>query len=216
MTPLRSTRRSKGSGSSFIVRLATTVLVVGLLAAACSSSEPDAATETTAPESDVTAAPAMTLPETSSPPTTMAPTTTTTTTTTTVPASTTTSTTTSTTVPTPTSTTLAPPSDNRSPEVTVTAPGNLSSHLAAYDQDSLAFRADVSMSANAVDPDGDEVTIDWYSSLSGYLGTGESITASLVTISDSSQPFITARATDPYGATSEDTIQIIVWVPSDT
>jgi hypothetical protein len=72
------------------------------------------------------------------------------------------------------------------------------------------------MSANAVDPDGDPVTIDWYSSLSGYLGTGESITASLTTISDSSQPFITARATDPFGATSEASIQIIVWVPSDT
>ena len=80
----------------------------------------------------------------------------------------------------------------------------------------MAFRAVVSMSATASDPDGDPVAIDWYSSLSGYLGTGEFITASLVTIHDSSQPFITTRATDPYGATSEDTIQVIVWVPSDT
>ena len=220
------TRRSKGSGSSLIVRWGTTVLAVGLIAAACSSTQPDAATTTSA-QSDMAAAPATTLPETSSSPTTAATTTTTagessasTTTTatisTTVPAATTTSTTTSTTVPAPTSTTLAPPSDNRPPEVAITAPGNLSSHLAAYDTDSLAFLAVVSMSASAVDPDGDPVTIDWFSSVSGYLGTGESITASLITIYDSSQPFITARATDPYGATSEATIQIIVWVPSDT
>ena len=79
-----------------------------------------------------------------------------------------------------------------------------------------AFRAVVSMSANVSDPDGDQVTIDWYSSLSGYLGTGEFITASLITLYDSSQPFITARATDPHGASSEAAIQIIVWVPSDT
>ncbi len=74
----------------------------------------------------------------------------------------------------------------------------------------------VSMSATATDPDGDAVSIDWFSSLSGYLGTGEYITASLVTIYDSSQPFITARATDEHGDTSEDTIQVIVWIPSDT
>jgi hypothetical protein len=80
----------------------------------------------------------------------------------------------------------------------------------------LVFRAVVSMSAKATDPDGDPVAVDWYSSLSGYLGTGEFISASLTTIHDSSQPFITARATDPYGATSEATIQVIVWVPSDT
>jgi hypothetical protein len=100
--------------------------------------------------------------------------------------------------------------------VTITSPGNLSSHVAAFDREVLAFKAVVSMSASASDPDGDPVTIDWYSSLSGYLGTGEYITASLITIFDSSQPFITARATDPYGATSEDRIQVIVWVPSDT
>lgn len=37
-----------------------------------------------------------------------------------------------------------------------------------------------------------------------------------MTIHDSSQPFITARATDEHGATAEHTIQIIVWVLSDT
>jgi len=80
----------------------------------------------------------------------------------------------------------------------------------------LAFRAVVSISADASDPDGDPVSIDWYSSAGGYLGSGEFITASLVTESDSSQPYITARVTDQYGATAEDSIQIIVWVPSDT
>ena len=65
-------------------------------------------------------------------------------------------------------------------------------------------------------PDGDPVNVEWDSSLSGYLGTGEFITASLVTMYDSSQPFITAKATDPRGAVSEDTIQVIVWIPSDT
>ena len=98
----------------------------------------------------------------------------------------------------------------------ITSPGNLSSHVAAFDRESLAFKAVVSMSASTSDPNGDQVTVDWFSSLSGYLGTGKFITASLITIHDASQPFITARATDPYGATSEDTIQIIVWVPSDT
>lgn len=72
------------------------------------------------------------------------------------------------------------------------------------------------MSAAVSDPDGDPVTVEWYSSLSGYLGTGEFITASLITIYDSSQPIITARATDEHGTSSEDTIQIIVWIPSDT
>jgi len=213
MARLRSTRRSKDSRSSLVAYAAITFLVVGLILAACSSAEPEAATETTAPQSDVM--PTTTLPETSPAPTTIATTTTTTTTTTTAPAATTTTTTTSTTVPAPTSTTLAPPEDNRPPEVTITAPGNLSAHSAAYDPDSLAFQAVVSMSANAVDPDGDPVTVDWFSSVSGYLGTGEAITASLITVFDSSQPFITARATDPFGATSEATIQIIVSVPSD-
>ena len=72
------------------------------------------------------------------------------------------------------------------------------------------------MSATVSDLDSDPVNVEWYSSLSGYLGTGEFITASLVTMYDSSQPYITARATDPYGAVSEDTIQVIVWIPSDT
>ena len=99
-----------------------------------------------------------------------------------------------------TSTTTPAPEDNEAPFVEITSPGNLSSHVAAYDPDLDAFRAVVSMSATVSDPDDDQVAVDWFSSLSGYLGTGEFITASLVTIYDSSQPFITARATDEHGA----------------
>ena len=208
------------------MRVGGIVLVAGLVATACSPSQPEAASETTTSQQDVAveaatslSSPTTTVPETSSTTTTPAPTTTTTLTESTTSTSTTTPATTPTaaptTVPAPTSTTLTPPSGNHPPKVTITSPGNLSSHVAAYDPDSLAFRAVVSMSAKATDPDGDPVAVDWYSSLSGYLGTGEFISASLTTIHDSSQPFITARATDPYGATSEATIQVIVWVPSD-
>lgn len=72
------------------------------------------------------------------------------------------------------------------------------------------------MSATVSDPDDDQVTVDWFSSLSGYLGTGEFIAASLIAICDSSQRFITARATDESGAVSEQPAQIIVWMPLDT
>jgi hypothetical protein len=62
---------------------------------------------------------------------------------------------------------LGVPRDNQAPSVEITSPENLSSHVAAHDPESLAFRAVVSMSANATDPGGDPVAIDWYSSVSG-------------------------------------------------
>ena len=199
------------------MRVVIAVLAVALLAAACTSSGSET-TSTTSPSLTTT-----TVEATTSTTTTTVPPTTTSTTTTTLPVTTTsvdTATTTPTTVwvdpPPTTSTTTPAPADNKAPIVEITSPGNLSSHVAAYDPDSNAFRAVVSMSATVTDPDGDQATIDWFSSLSGYLGTGEFITASLMTIYDSSQPFITARATDEHGSVAEQRIQIVVWVPSDT
>ena len=215
------------SETTHLARLVVAALTVALMTAACNSSSTEEDPTTSEPVNETavsTTTPA--LPQsTTTPPVTASPTTATTgapttttppTTDTTLATSTTTTPTSTTTPPPPTSTTLAPPPDNQPPTVTITSPGNLSSHVAAFDRDLLAFRAVVSMSAAASDPNGDPVTVDWYSSLSGYLGTGEFITASLVTINDSSQPYITARATDIYGAVSEDRIQVIVWVPSDT
>ncbi len=196
-----------------MIGVAAFALVVG----ACTSAGSDAAPTTSSLQTTTTLE-----TTTSTAPTTTVPTTTTSTTTTTLPATTTAgeTATTVTTVwvdpPPTTSTTTPAPPDNEPPNVEITSPGNLSSHVAAYDPDSGTFRAVVSMSAAISDPDGDRVTIDWFSSLSGYLGTGEFVTASLTTIYDSSQPFITARATDEHGATAEALIQVIVWVPSDT
>ena len=112
------------------------------------------------------------------------------------------------------STTSAPV--NHPPSITITSPINLSRHEAVFDPLTSTFRAPVSMSAEISDPDGDDVTVDWFSSEGGYLGTGVSISASLVSFVDSSQPFITAVATDARGAQGDYTIQVSVWVPSDT
>jgi hypothetical protein len=197
-----------------LVRLVGAVLAGTLVAAACNSSSSDTAQDVATPSESTVTATAL-APSTTVPPVTSSTTTVTALTTTTLPQTSTTLAATTTTSAT-TSTTTAPSSSNHSPEVSITSPGNLSSHIAAYDPESQQFRAVVSMSAAVSDPDGDPVTVEWYSSLSGYLGTGEFITASLITIYDSSQPIITARATDEDGTSSEDTIQIIVWIPSDT
>ena len=67
------------------------------------------------------------------------------------------------------------------------------------------------------DPDGDGFTVEWFSSDEGFLGTGESLIVVLYTGQfDAAQPHITARATDQWGAVSEDVVQIVVWIPSDT
>ena len=198
-----------------MLRIVIGVLTAALFAGACTSAEIEPTVESSAPTTT-------TMLDGTTSTSTATTTSSTTTTTTTVPTTTTTveTATTATTVwvdppPTTSSTTPAPP-DNEAPIVEITSPGNLSSHVAAFDPESQAFRAVVSMSATVSDPDNDMVSIDWFSSLSGYVGTGEFITASLITIYDSSQPFITARATDEHGAVSEHRIQIIVWVPSDT
>lgn len=138
-------------------------------------------------------------------------------TTTTRPTTTTTRATTTTTRPTTTTTTIAIPAGNRAPDVTITSPGNLASFIAAYNASTGTFGSSVTLSATATDADGDPVTIEWYSSDQGYLGSGASISAFLNTInSDASQPIITARAIDQWGVSSDSSVQVIVWIPSPT
>jgi hypothetical protein len=101
--------------------------------------------------------------------------------------------------------------------VKITEPGNLTPFEASYSSEDGLFGADVTFVAEVTDPEGDSFTVDWYSSDEGYLGTGLTITVRIHVIdSDSAQPFITARATDTTGAVGEDTIQIIVWIPSSS
>ncbi len=123
------------------------------------------------------------------------------------------STTTSTAAPTTTTTTSA---DNSSPQIAITRPANLSSYTATYNPSTKSFSATVGFAAAATDPDGDPLTIEWYSSLDGYLGSGPAISAALQIIYDTAQPRITARVTDPSGAVAEDTVQVIIWIPSDS
>lgn len=97
------------------------------------------------------------------------------------------------------------------------SPAALSSHTASYDATRKDFGANVVLSSIASDPNGDDVTVTWSSSTQGFLGTGESIVAWLSTgKSDASQPVITATATDQWGTASSESVQIIVWIPSDT
>ena len=111
---------------------------------------------------------------------------------------------------------LGGPSDNQAPTVEITSPANLSSHVAVFDASTRSFGAAVSLSANVSDSNRDHVTVRWFSSDDGYLGTGESIVATLHTgQSDSAQPFITARATDRWGATTAASVQVSPWNPSD-
>jgi hypothetical protein len=108
------------------------------------------------------------------------------------------------------------PRDNQAPTVEVTSPANLSSHVAVFDASTRSFGATVSLSANVSDSNRDHVTVRWFSSDDGYLGTGESIVATLYTgQSDSAQPRITAQATDRWGATTATSIQVSSWICSD-
>ena len=98
----------------------------------------------------------------------------------------------------------------------IEAPTDQSSYQTSYDAESEDFAALVSLLAIASDADGDRIKVDWYSSLDGYLGSGPKTEARLVTRYDSSQPIITARVTDEHGAIGEDSVQVIIWIPSDT
>jgi hypothetical protein len=106
---------------------------------------------------------------------------------------------------------------NEAPTVEITSPANLSSHVALFDAGTRRFGAAVFFSANVSDPNGDHVTVRWFSSDDGYLGTGGQIVAILHTgQSDSAQPRITALATDRWGATTVASIQVSPWICSDT
>lgn len=183
------------------------ILVFAAVAAACSGNTSDDATTTSEA-----------LTSTTTP--TTAPSTTTTmarTTTTASPSTTTTSSTepSTTTTSTSTTTTTIPP-DNDAPVVEITAPANLSAHIAAFDPNRNDFGTVIALTAKADDPDGDPVDLRWSASGSGNLGTGESIDAWISTHgSDASQPVITATATDQWGVETSASIQIIVWIPSD-
>ncbi|RLE13017.1 MAG: hypothetical protein DRJ28_08120 [Actinobacteria bacterium] len=119
--------------------------------------------------------------------------------------------------PATTTTTLFVPEDNEPPVLDMLAPKSLAAYTASYDPDREDFGANVLLSAVVSDPNGDEVTVVWSSSTQGALGTGESMFAFLSTGGfDASQPFITATATDIWGAATSVSVQIIVWIPSDT
>jgi serine-aspartate repeat-containing protein C/D/E len=190
------------------------IVIVALLAAACS---PTTETTTTTEVVDA-AAPATTtsVPVEGTTPSSTATSSTSTTTTVAVTTTTAGATTTTTTAP-ATTTTITAPEGNEPPEIEIVSPAALSAHTAAYDADRKDFGANVALSALASDPNGDAVTVTWSSSTQGSLGTGESIVAFLSTGgSDASQPVITATATDPWGAATAISVQIIVWIPSDT
>ena len=214
--------------------IAVVMLLVALVLAACSPSE---STETTTTAADTpgqtvddepSAGESTTTTTGSSAPTTTQPGSgggddgsQSTTTTTAPPASSTTTTvpqTTTTTIDSATTTTTEPAQgENRPPTVTITAPANLSSFPASFDPSRFDFGALVAFSAVADDPDGDEVTVTWSVSNLGVVGEGPEVTVWLSTFgSDTAQPVITAVARDPSGATASDSVQVIVWIPSDT
>ena len=119
--------------------------------------------------------------------------------------------------PTTTTTTIPIPEDNEPPAVEIVSPEHLSSHTAAYDAALKDFGAYITLRAEASDPNGDPVTVTWFTTNDGAVGTGEELTVWISTLgSDASQPVIRARATDVWGAETADSVQIIVWIPSDT
>lgn len=199
--------------------------MVGLLAIACSGGGgADATTSTAAAPAGSAAPPVTGIADTTRPPpptgstaTTASPTTTTTTTqprttTTRPPASSAPVTTAPRQAPT---TSRAPAGNNSPPTVVISSPASAIRYQATYDPNEGRFGASVPLSATAMDADGDEVEISWFSSDEGFLGTGASITVRLHPRGDASQPTITAVATDSRGATAEDSRQVIVWIVSD-
>jgi len=190
------------------------IVAIALMLSACTSGASPTTTTTEPTNIEATAASDQTTTTVAS------PTTSTTTTTETPPTTSTTSTTvptsTTTTPPKTTTTTLAVPEDNEPPTLDIISPTSLAAYTASYDVDRKDFGANVALSAVVSDPNGDAVTVTWSSSTQGGLGTGESIVVFLSTGGfDASQPIITATATDVWGASSSQSVQIIVWVPSD-
>jgi len=188
---------------------------LAVLVTSCSPSSNDTATIVDeATESTVTVSESAT--STTAPPSQAAPSSTSSTTTTPSTTSSTTTTTRVTTTTAPTTTTTIP-AGNEPPTVEITAPAALSAHTAAYDSAQQDFGAYLSLSAQASDPNGDPVEIQWSASTMGALGTGASITAWFSTRgSDATQPVITATAVDQWGTSTSASVQVIVWIPSDT
>ena len=109
------------------------------------------------------------------------------------------------------------PPNNKPPTVEIVSPTNLSSHTAAYDPARKDFGAYIALSAVPGDPDGDATTVRWTSSTQGTLAAGPSATVWISTQGrDAIQPVITATVTDKWGAATSASVQIIVWIPSDT
>lgn len=113
-----------------------------------------------------------------------------------------------------TTTTAGGNGDNRPPTVAITSPAPLTRYRATYDPNSAQFGATVQLSASASDPDLDDIEIEWFSDVDGYLGSGASVAARLTTRGDVSQPNIRVRVTDAFGAVAEAAISLIVWIPS--
>ncbi len=188
------------------------VLASALVLAACTSGA-------SGPTTTATSAITQTATGTDQSTTTLPPPGTSTTATTEIPSTTSTTAVPSTTTkpPVTTTTTLFVPEDNEPPVLDMVAPASLAAYTASYDADRGDFGANVALSAVVSDPNGDPVTVTWSSSTQGALGTGESIVAFLSTGGyDASQPIITATATDIWGAATSVSVQIIVWIPSDT
>ncbi len=204
------------------------LVAMALVAAACSGDDAADTSATTTASADATTTTVDADGVTSTSPgvtVTTDPVTTTTsgaTTTSTTAATTTTTTRSATTTspPPPTTTTTTAPSEppgNEPPAAAITFPPDLSSHTASFDPEAGLFGAAIAFTADATDPNGDPITVEWFSSDEGLLGTGANLTATVHTIgSDSSQPFITVRVTDQWGQVTESQIQIIVWIPSST
>ena len=191
-------------------RLRAGIILLFVVLAACNSSEADETTTTAIAETSTTDSGPGAMTTDPIP-----------TTTTTVETTTTTTATEDTTItavnPSPPTTKVDPaPPDNQPPLVEIVSPAHLSSHQAKLIEEENRFGATVSLAAVVSDPDGDEFTVEWFSSDEGFLGTGESLIVVLHTGQfDAAQPHITARATDQWGVVSEDVVQIVVWIPSD-
>ncbi|NOY56957.1 MAG: cell wall-binding repeat-containing protein [Actinobacteria bacterium] len=109
---------------------------------------------------------------------------------------------------------LAMPTYNDAPTVTITSPPDLSTYVTTWQ--GSAWGAQVTFTATTDDANCDSVTVTWTSNVDGALGSGSTISPTLEIPFglDSSQPTITATVTDSYGASSTDSIQVKLLVPS--
>lgn len=109
---------------------------------------------------------------------------------------------------------LAMPVFNDPPTVRITSPANLATYFTNWN--GLNWGVTVDLVSTTSDANCDAVTVVWSSDVQGDLGFAESISPRLTVPAgqDSSQPTITVTATDSYGATSSDSIQLKLIVPS--